>query len=637
MAASVLVLTVAPFLASILIRTGAASLGESALARLPGMYSSPGVALAIDGFIAAVALCVGALGVARFLVRGDPVALLVGLAMLAYGPFSALHGFGPATGGTDYGSLWKGSRAFLALFLVLGASVLASKRIPAAAGKLWIGISMLAATLVGALYWILDLGRGTGLDQPLRLIPLALFLFGALFTFPRLHRRQPSLLSLTLILAAIPHVLLETLVSFPSPATVEIDTWIGHLLKLLASGILFLGLALDYVRVQQEQESVTQDLAVTREALQSERRQAESARLEMHRGERARHILEQSFNAIRLGVTVVDMEGKILYVNRADADMHGYQPSELIGQRAQVYTAAKYSGREARTPILRSWSRESTNVRKDGTSFPVRLISEPILDRDGSPIGLLTVSEDFSKRKAVERIKEDFLATVSHELRTPLTAIVASLDLLGNDRIKIERAREPELLNMAKRNSERLLSLIDDLLDLQKLRAGKMEFRIGRIEIGPAIESAFSEIHAVAETRNVTNLLAQSPDDLEVLADPRHLHQVLINLLSNAIKYSPHGASACVEVSVAPLNRGVQVSVSDQGPGIPEERLDTLFEPFVRVETPSTQVQPGTGLGLSIVKMLLEGMKGSITIDSRVGVGTTARFVLPRAETPKPL
>lgn len=372
---------------------------------------------------------------------------------------------------------------------------------------------------------------------------------------------------------------------------------------------------------------MTRDLQFLHKAMTDQQRVIESVRSELDKGERARYILEQAVNAISLGLTIVDMDGKILYVNKADAVMHGFEPGELVGRSALVYAGIEVATAEPRPPILRKWSRESVNQRKDGTRFPVRLISEPILDRDGSPIGLLTVCEDLSEKDAAERLKEDFLATVSHELRTPLTSIVACVHLLEFEGLDEERV--PELLDMTKRNSERLLRLIGDLLDLQKLRARKMTFRIAPVDAVAAVESVLAEIGVLAERRGLAIELTGRVEGLRVLADPQRLHQVLVNLLSNAVKFSPAGAGARIGVAIKQEKLGVGIAVSDEGPGIPEDRLDNLFEPFSRLGSTSAATQPGSGLGLAIVKRLLEGMNGTITVDTSVGVGTTVRILLP--------
>ncbi len=345
--------------------------------------------------------------------------------------------------------------------------------------------------------------------------------------------------------------------------------------------------------------------------------------------ERAQRALQQAVEAMSLGVTVTDVNGIITYVNPADAEMHGYPAAELLGKSARVYGLGDLPDLESQPPTLRYWDRESINIRKDNTRFPVRLISNQVTDPKGNPVGLLTICEDLTQLKAAEGVREDFLSAVSHELRTPLTSIVAALALIDDDSLRPDPERAAELIQIAYRNSSRLLRLVDDLLDLQRLKAGKLGFHLETVEVLPALESAIEDIRAYADSRKVRIELGNLPPDARIFADRHRFLQVITNLLSNAIKYSPTGEQAFVQVTAATEGEKLEIAISDNGPGIPTEDLATIFEPFYRVGSSPSSKESGTGLGLSIVKRLLDGMAGSVSVTRRHEGGTIFRVGLP--------
>ncbi len=605
--------------------------------------------LLLEWTSASAALVVAILASARFLIRRDPVSLVVASVMFLSVPLESLHAvaaIGPAPTVERTVWTWTLARLFTALSLTAGIGLLGVGGELRQRGRLSVvlvwSLGVGAIVLSGAISGDRDLPQALHPDfwatRPWELAPFVLFAVGGLFVFPRLHSIQPTMLSRALVLGAVPHIACEFQVAFFSRALFDANFYGAHLQKILAYAIVFLGLVFDYIQAQRREEVATLDLVKTREKLSEETQQAQVARLELERelGERlrieeAQLMLQKAVETASFGVTLTDLEGRIVYVNRGDAVMHGYRPQELLGKDARLYGRGTLPTPQE-PPRIRFWDRESVNIRKDGTRFPVRLISDWVSNPGGEPIGLLTICEDISERREAERIKEDFLSTVSHELRTPLTSIVAALGLLESNRLRPAPERARELSAIAYRNSNRLLKLIDDLLDLQKLKAGRMGFHLEPLEVHSVLQSAIGEIRSFAESRTVRLELSEQLSGATVLADRDRLLQVFANLLSNAIKYSAPGNEARVEVAVKEKGRGVCVSVADQGPGIPEERLATLFVPFSQVHAPSAPRQEGTGLGLSIVKRLLEGMNGTITVESRVGFGTTFHVLLQRAD-----
>lgn len=207
-----------------------------------------------------------------------------------------------------------------------------------------------------------------------------------------------------------------------------------------------------------------------------------------------------------------------------------------------------------------------------------------------------------------------------------MTSIIASLALLRSGRVAPASERGLPLVDVAHRNGERLLQLVNDLLDLQRLAVGKMTFYPEDVECSPFLEGVLKEMSVFAETRGVT-LVLESRTGLVVRADKGRLFQVLSNLLSNASKYSP--LNGTVVVSAEYVADRIEISVADKGPGIPKEMQARVFEEFSQVEDSVSRRSAGSGLGLSIVKALAEGMQGSVRLASDVGMGTKAIVVLP--------
>lgn len=237
---------------------------------------------------------------------------------------------------------------------------------------------------------------------------------------------------------------------------------------------------------------------------------------------------------------------------------------------------------------------------------------------------------DISERKRVENLKAEFVSTVSHELRTPLTAIAGALGLVVNGALGEIPPSMAEMLRIAEQNSQRLSLLINDLLDMEKLSAGKLVFELRRQPLLPLLEEALDSNRAYAERFAVTFQL--SGDCVaQVRVDRLRLQQVLANLLSNAAKFTAPGSTVMVEVTQSAGQ--VRVSVIDRGPGIAPEFQDRVFQKFAQADASDSRRTPGTGLGLAISKELIERMDGNIGFTSS-SQGSTFCFNLPLAEPP---
>jgi signal transduction histidine kinase len=259
--------------------------------------------------------------------------------------------------------------------------------------------------------------------------------------------------------------------------------------------------------------------------------------------------------------------------------------------------------------------------------FPSLLSASVVNDSDGNLIGVMGVSHDATSRLEVERMKNEFVSTVSDELRTPLTSIVASLNLIAESPAGSVAKDLLPLVTIANENSERLMKLVNDILDMEKLEFHKMEFHIEDTDVLPLVERAIETMEPWARKLGVEIEMKVAGGSSRVDADPERLHQVLTNLLSNAIKFSPQNDH--VQVSLSSSEERVRIEVTDHGPGIPEEFQPRIFERFARADGPSGRKRGGTGLGLRISKEIMERLGGKIGFHSEPGIRTTFHIELP--------
>jgi len=245
--------------------------------------------------------------------------------------------------------------------------------------------------------------------------------------------------------------------------------------------------------------------------------------------------------------------------------------------------------------------------------------------------GGVGIFEDISEDKRVDRMKDEFISTVSHELRTPLTSIRGSLGLL-NGKFQNELPEDVRsLLDIANRNTERLLLLIGDILDISKIEAGKIEFRFEQIEVMPFLENVLEVNDAYGQQYQVEFRITHREDGLFIQADRHRLMQVFSNLLSNAAKFSRKGST--VDIAVYKKGEIARFEIIDQGCGIPQEFHPHVFEKFAQYDASDTRSAGGTGLGLSITRAIVERHAGEIRFNSREGEGTTFYIELPLSQS----
>jgi PAS domain S-box-containing protein len=268
---------------------------------------------------------------------------------------------------------------------------------------------------------------------------------------------------------------------------------------------------------------------------------------------------------------------------------------------------------------------EMEGLRTDGDTVPVEvtLAETPLADRSIFTLSL----RDITERRKVDRMKSEFISTVSHELRTPLTSIRGSLDLLLNTRAGDLSQQARYLVEMARRNAERLLLLVNDILDVERIETGQLGFSFQPFDLVPLVRSAIETNQNFAASQGVALRLAQAPERSFVSGDPDRLTQVMANLLSNAAKFS--GQNANVTVQVIEEGDLVRTVVHDTGPGIPPDFHSRIFQKFAQADSSDNRKQSGTGLGLSISKAIIERHGGRIGFVSRPG-DTQFFFTLPR-------
>jgi PAS domain S-box-containing protein len=343
------------------------------------------------------------------------------------------------------------------------------------------------------------------------------------------------------------------------------------------------------------------------------------------------------------GIYGLDLEGRVTIVNPAAAQMLGYRQSEILGRRMHElvhHTRADgtpYPSEDS--PIRKSLThfdtvRVSDEVfwRKDGTSFPVDYVARPQLDSQTlehgkvKAIGVVVAFTDTTERHVLTRMKDEFISTVSHELRTPLSSVRGALGLLSGGVLANRPEKTRQMLDIAISNSDRLIRLVNDILDLERIGSGKDELQPLLCNIGELMQRAASLQQTELSTPNVH--ISVDATGVVVWADPDRILQTLNNLISNAIKFSYPGGE--IHLTARNLDEGEAIiEISDQGRGVPADKLETIFERFHQVDASDSRALGGTGLGLAICRGILTQHGGRIWATSNPVRGTTFHFTLP--------
>jgi PAS domain S-box-containing protein len=332
------------------------------------------------------------------------------------------------------------------------------------------------------------------------------------------------------------------------------------------------------------------------------------------------------------GIALNDFEtGAFIDVNPALLLPTGYTREEYATLSYWEVTPEEYAPQEQ--DQLRSMQEtgrygpyEKEYIRKDGSRYPVLLNGMVVHDASGQKL-IWSIVEDISERKRMQRMKDEFISTVSHELRTPLTALRGAISLIASGVLGALPEKAQDMMSVADRNSQRLLLLINDVLDMEKLLVGKMTFDLQWHTLESLVAMSVRENEPYASQYDVSLVGVDHTQGAQVRVDASRLQQVLANLLSNAIKFSPAGAE--VVVSSECYGEYIRLTVADQGVGIDPDFRDRMFDKFSQADASDARQRGGTGLGLAITQELVQKMGGSISVDSEPGLGSRFHVDFP--------
>jgi PAS domain S-box-containing protein len=371
----------------------------------------------------------------------------------------------------------------------------------------------------------------------------------------------------------------------------------------------------------------TAELQEVNRSLQQEindRMQAEAA---LRRSEEQLRLIT---NALPVLIAYVDGHQRYRFNNKAYEDWLGKSPANIYGskiktvwgiecyERMKVYVKLALMGQAV--------TYENEITLKDGLPCSVNVTYIPHLDEKQKVIGFFSLTSDISDRKAIERMKDEFIAVVSHELRTPLTSLHSALKILATGRLGNLSKDGKQMLEIADDNTERLVRLVNNVLDLQRIESGDVRMEKQVCNVAALMIQATESMQPMAQQHGV--VLAVKPIDIEILVDSDYIVQALTNLLSNAIKFSTTDGTVWL-IAEGKANTEVLFSVRDQGQGIPSDKLESIFERFQQVDSSDSRRKGGTGLGLTICRKIIEQHEGKIWAESTLGEGSTFSFTLP--------
>ena len=373
---------------------------------------------------------------------------------------------------------------------------------------------------------------------------------------------------------------------------------------------------------------------------------------EQHEAEQALHMAtrqrELILESVGDGIYGIDLDGKLTFINQAGAQALGYEAEELTG--CDIHEVVRHSQSDgivyskATNPILQALRRcESIRMRdevfwrQDGTAFPVEYSANPLLEA-GHISGMVVAFQDVSERRRLERMKDEFISTVSHELRTPLTSLRASLGLISSGTLDKRPEKQRHMVEMAIGNCDRLIRLVNDIVDFDKVEKGDLPLDRQPVEAIDLLRRAADVAYTAATQARIT--IVVDAVRVRVLADEERILQVMSELVTNAIKFSPQ--ETMVHLSAQQVRPGpgqstepvsVCFTVEDQGRGIAKEKLERIFERFQQGDASDSRALGGTGLGLALCRSIVEQHGGRIWAESTPGKGSQFHFTLPVAGT----
>ncbi len=407
--------------------------------------------------------------------------------------------------------------------------------------------------------------------------------------------------------------------------------WVDFELELMQQLADQISIALAQAQLLEHLEEIvevrTAELQEVNRNLQQEindRMQAEAA---LRRSEEQLRLIT---NALPVLIAYVDDRQLYRFNNKAYEDWLGQSPADIYGshlqtvwgidcyERMQIYVKLALLGQVV--------TYENEILLKDDLPCSVNITYIPHLDESKNVIGFFALTSDISDRKAIERMKDEFIAVVSHELRTPLTSLHSALKILATGRLGTLSTDGRQMLEIADDNTERLVRLVNNVLDLQRIESGDVKMEKQVCNVSALMIQATEAMQPMAQQLGV--ILAVKPIDIEILVDSDYIVQALTNLLSNAIKFSSTDSTVWLTAD-SQQQTEVLFSVHDQGQGIPSDKLESIFERFQQVDSSDSRRKGGTGLGLTICRKIIEQHEGKIWAESTLGKGSTFAFTLP--------
>jgi PAS domain S-box-containing protein len=373
----------------------------------------------------------------------------------------------------------------------------------------------------------------------------------------------------------------------------------------------------------------------------TESRELTSVTAESRRRVEAAHAdLLATLETIPAALMIFNNDGAVRLRNRAATDVMGIEPqnAEL---RKNYWERFKRIAKDGSLIPKEQWvseralrgetiKNEEVEIHHpDGRVFPILASGAPLRNELGHIAGAVVAFQDIAKMREVDRMKDEFVSIVSHELRTPLTSIRGSVQLVLDDANSVPDEEHRTLLQIALNNCERLVRIINDILDVSKIESGNLTLRRKAVDVTELVRQSVDVVANPARTAQVRLELNVPATVRPVMVDPDRIVQALVNLLSNAVKFAP--ADSTVTVTVTGSAQLVTIVVADQGEGIAPENLNRLFRKFQQVDSSSSRRKGGTGLGLAITKALVEQHGGRIVVDSELHKGTRFSVTLPTA------
>jgi PAS domain S-box-containing protein len=373
----------------------------------------------------------------------------------------------------------------------------------------------------------------------------------------------------------------------------------------------------------------------------TESRELASVTSESRRRVEAAHAdLLATIETIPAALMIFNVDGSVRLRNRAATDVFGIEPQNSELRRnywgrfkriakdgTQIPQEEWISARALRGETARNEELEIHHP--DGRVFPILASGAPLRNELGHVAGAVVAFQDISRLREVDRMKDEFVSIVSHELRTPLTSIRGSVQLVLDEPGSVPDAEHRHLLQIALNNCERLVRIINDILDVSKIESGNLTLRKKAVNVADLLRQSIDVVANPARNAGVTLQVIMPANIRPVMVDPDRIVQALVNLLSNAVKFAPMHTT--VTVTVSGSEHMVTTAVADQGEGIAPENLNRLFRKFQQVDSSSSRKKGGTGLGLAITKALVEQHGGRIFVDSELHKGTRFSFTLPTA------